>query len=200
MRVGCGSATIGIFAKQWFGKVDDVVVVDDHITGVLSEHQAGKLDRRDADGIAHKEADARRRVAISGSPTPAQVGEEPTSPIPSTILDAFDRQGRPGRPDFVNGFDHRRAQRLSSGSTRRCVPCEADMPDDLARSVALIAENCEPALSTVLFMGGAGGSLRAGVTENPDPPDALGQGRADARHLRRGAGLCLARRGHHLHG
>src|ERR1039458_6175684 len=39
----CGSATIGMFAKQWFGKVDDVVVVDDHITGVLSEHQAGKL-------------------------------------------------------------------------------------------------------------------------------------------------------------
>jgi hypothetical protein len=30
-----------------------------------------------------------------------------------------------------------------------------------------VKENCEPALSTVLFMGGAGGSLRAGVTENP---------------------------------
>ena len=42
MRVGCGSATIGMFARQWFGKVDEVVVVDDHITGVLSEHQAGK--------------------------------------------------------------------------------------------------------------------------------------------------------------
>ena len=36
MRVGCGSATIGMFAKQWQGKVDEVVVVDDHITGVLS--------------------------------------------------------------------------------------------------------------------------------------------------------------------
>jgi len=31
----------------------------------------------------------------------------------------------------------------------------------------LIEENCEPALCSVLFMGGAGGSLRAGVTENP---------------------------------
>ena len=30
-----------------------------------------------------------------------------------------------------------------------------------------IAENCEPALCSVLFMGGAGGSLRAGVTTNP---------------------------------
>ena len=33
--------------------------------------------------------------------------------------------------------------------------------------VERIAENCEPALCTVLFMAGAGGSLRAGVTENP---------------------------------
>ena len=35
------------------------------------------------------------------------------------------------------------------------------------RFVDRIQENCEPALSTVLFMAGAGGSLRAGVTENP---------------------------------
>ena len=42
MRVGCGSATIGIFAKQFFGLADEVVVVDDHITGVLTEHQAGR--------------------------------------------------------------------------------------------------------------------------------------------------------------
>ena len=30
-----------------------------------------------------------------------------------------------------------------------------------------IGENCEPSLCTVLFMAGAGGSLRAGVTNNP---------------------------------
>ena len=43
MRVGCGSATIGIFAKQWHGHADEVIVVDDHITGVLTEHQAGRF-------------------------------------------------------------------------------------------------------------------------------------------------------------
>jgi hypothetical protein len=41
------------------------------------------------------------------------------------------------------------------------------MPARLLPSVQRIEENCEPALCTVLFMGGAGGSLRAGVTENP---------------------------------
>lgn len=38
MRVGCGSAAVGMFARQWLGLCDEVVVVDDHITGVLSEH------------------------------------------------------------------------------------------------------------------------------------------------------------------
>ena len=46
-------------------------------------------------------------------------------------------------------------------------PVEKDLPASLSESVARIKENCEPALCTVLFMGGAGGSLRAGVTENP---------------------------------
>ena len=40
MRVGCGSAAVGMFARQWLGLCDEVVVVDDHITGVLTEHQA----------------------------------------------------------------------------------------------------------------------------------------------------------------
>jgi hypothetical protein len=46
-------------------------------------------------------------------------------------------------------------------------PVEKKMPADLRFSVERIQENCEPALCTVLFMGGAGGSLRAGVTDNP---------------------------------
>src|SRR6476469_8211194 len=47
------------------------------------------------------------------------------------------------------------------------VPVEKEMPEAVRKTVERIGENCEPALSTVLFMGGAGGSLRAGVTENP---------------------------------
>jgi hypothetical protein len=46
-------------------------------------------------------------------------------------------------------------------------PVETDLPPLLHDSVTRIKENCEPALSSVMFMGGAGGSLRAGVTENP---------------------------------
>ncbi len=49
----------------------------------------------------------------------------------------------------------------------RLTPIEKDLPQALRLSVGRIEENCEPAVSTVVFMAGAGGSLRAGVTENP---------------------------------
>ena len=47
------------------------------------------------------------------------------------------------------------------------LPQPAAMPAAVRAIVERIGENCEPALCTVLFMAGAGGSLRAGVTENP---------------------------------
>jgi hypothetical protein len=46
-------------------------------------------------------------------------------------------------------------------------PRRAPMPAPVREVVERIAENCEPSLCTVLFVGGAGGSLRAGVTRNP---------------------------------
>ncbi len=46
-------------------------------------------------------------------------------------------------------------------------PQPAPMPAAVQAIVERIGENCEPALCTVLFLGGAGGSLRAGVTDNP---------------------------------
>jgi hypothetical protein len=47
------------------------------------------------------------------------------------------------------------------------VPQQAAMPAAVQAVVDRIGENCEPSLTTVLFLGGAGGSLRAGVTDNP---------------------------------
>ena len=47
------------------------------------------------------------------------------------------------------------------------TPREAPMPAAIQAVVQRIGENCEPSMTTVLFLGGAGGSLRAGVTENP---------------------------------
>jgi hypothetical protein len=165
MRVGCGSATIGMFAKQWHGKVDEVVVVDDHITGVLSEHQAGKLLGIPETGIEMK---GRRstpgryfRVAEPGTAWGGTNIDDPRS-----ILSEFD-------PEIA--WPKLRLLMVSTTGEHHAYfeldealrPIEKELPAALTESVARIRENCEPALCTVLFMGGAGGSLRAGVTENP---------------------------------
>jgi 6-hydroxynicotinate reductase len=47
------------------------------------------------------------------------------------------------------------------------TPQPAIMPAAVRAVVDRIGANCEPSLCTVLFMAGAGGSLRAGVTQNP---------------------------------
>ena len=95
MRVGCGSATIGMFAKQWLGHVDDVVVVDDHITGVLSEHEAGKQLDVPPTGIRIK---GRRSTpgAIFRWRNPAPAGAARISATRSPFWDRSSRN-RPGR-------------------------------------------------------------------------------------------------------
>ena len=165
MRVGCGSATIGMFAKQWFNKVDEVVVVDDHITGVLSEHQAGKLLGVPETGIKMK---GRRstpgRYFQVAEPGTAWGGTNIQDPL--SILKSFNpKKAWPGlRLLMVSTTGEHYAYFELDEALK---PVEKDLPGALKESVARIKENCEPALCTVLFMGGAGGSLRAGVTENP---------------------------------
>jgi 6-hydroxynicotinate reductase len=165
MRVGCGSATIGMFARQWYGKVDEVVVVDDHITGVLSEHQAGKLLGARDTGIRMK---GRRstpgRYFHVAEPGTGWGGANISDPL--GIVAGFNPKiAWPGMTLLMvstTGEQHA-FYRLD----QELKPVQEELPHALRESVERIAENCEPALSTVLFMAGAGGSLRAGVTENP---------------------------------
>jgi len=165
MRVGCGSATIGMFAKQWVGHADEVIVVDDHITGVLTEHQAGRFLDMAAAGIR-----VRGRRSTPGryfqvaEPGTGWGGTDVTDPL--TIIERIDPKiARPGlRLLMVSTTGEDAAFFVLDDALQ---PVAHEMPAPLQTVVERIGENCEPALASVLFMAGAGGSLRAGVTENP---------------------------------
>nr|WP_241559883.1 6-hydroxynicotinate reductase [Solirhodobacter olei] len=166
MRVGCGSATIGMFASQWQGLVDEVVVVDDHITGVVSEHQAGKVLGWPDTGIrilGHRSTPGRYfRVAGPGL---GWGGTDISDPL--AILGEW-RAAKGARPGLTllmvsTTGEHSGFYELDADLR----PVAREMPEALSASVALIAENCEPALCTVMFVAGSGGSLRSGVTRNP---------------------------------
>ena len=165
MRVGCGSATVGIFAQQFVGLVDEVVVVDDHITGVLTEHQAGRCLGLPASGlkIRGRKSTPGRYFQVA-NPGTGWGGTDQFDPL--VILDPWDaRQAWPGqRLLMVSTTGEHAAWFVLDGAL---LPQPAALPAAVQRIVERIGENCEPSLCTVLFVAGAGGSLRAGVTDNP---------------------------------
>ncbi len=165
MRVGCGSATIGMFAKQWLGNVDEVIVVDDHITGVLTEHQAGRvLDMRPAGIRVRGRKSTPGRYFKVAEPGLGWGGTDIEDPL--TIIDKIDpKTAWPGLRLLFTSTTGDHALYCILDDALRPVP--AEMPSAVRAVVDRIGENCEPSLCSVLFMAGAGGSLRSGVTGNP---------------------------------
>ena len=166
MRVGCGSATIGMFASQWVNLVDEVVVVDDHITGVVSEHQAGKVLDWKSSGISIK---GRRstpgRYFQVANPGTGWGGTDIEDPL--TILGEWNEK-KGAFPGLTLLMVSTTGEHFAYYELDQSLkPKKKKIPENLKPSVELIEENCEPALCTVMFVGGAGGSLRSGVTKNP---------------------------------
>jgi hypothetical protein len=146
--------------------VDEVVVVDDHITGIVSEHQAGKvLDWPDT-GIRLK---GRRstpgRYFQVAKPGRGWGGTDIEDPL--TILEDWNpnKGAYPGLTLLMVSTTGEQFGYYVLDDDLK--PQKRSLPPQLEPTVNLIAENCEPALCTVLFMAGAGGSLRSGVTRNP---------------------------------
>ena len=165
MRVGCGSAAIGIFARQFFGQADEVVVVDDHITGVLTEHQAGRcLDMKPSGIQMRGRKSTPGRYFQVANPGTGWGGTDIADPL--SIIEGWDASvAWPGLRLLMTSTTGEHASWYVLDES--LVPVEAEMPEAVRRIVDRIGENCEPSLTSVLFLGGAGGSLRAGVTENP---------------------------------
>lgn len=165
MRVGCGSATIGMFAAQWLDLVDEVVVVDDHITGVLSEHQAGKvLDVKDTGiKILGRKSTPGRYFNVA-EPGTGWGGTDISDPL--QIVGPFKQnKAWPGLRLLMISTTGEQFAYYELGEDLK--PQKREIPAKLVPSLRRITDNCEPALCSVLFIGGAGGSLRAGATQNP---------------------------------
>ena len=165
MRIGCGSAAVGIFAQQFKGLADEVVVVDDHITGVLTEHQAGRCLAMPASGIR-----LRGRKSTPGryfqvaNPGTGWGGTDIVDPL--AILEDWDPAlAYPGLRLLMTSTTGEHAAWYVLDD--QLQPQPQAMPDAVQQVITRLGENCEPSLASVLFLAGAGGSLRAGVTDNP---------------------------------
>ena len=198
MRVGCGSATIGMFAKQWFGKVDEVVVVDDHITGSSLRTSGWKASRRPRDRHQNERPPLDSRPLLSELPNPAQPGAAPISTIRSPSWNPS-TQKSPG-PDL----------RLLMVSTTGEHHAYFELDEICARgkrtpeSAQRLRRPHQRKLRARPLHGPLHGRRRRLPPRRRHrksrPPHPLRARRPHARHLRRRPRLRLARRRHHLHG
>ena len=198
MRVGCGSATIGMFARQWFEHVDEVVVVDDHITGVLSEHQAGRYLDIAPTGISVK---GRRstpgRYFNVARPGTSWGGTDIEDPL--EILGPVRPEGRPAGPDAADDRHHGRAPRVL-----RARRGAAAGPGAAPRRPARVGRADPGQLRARDDVGAVHGRRRrvaAGRGDRePRGAHALGERDAHEGDVRRRAGVRVARRWDHVHG
>lgn len=163
MRVGCGSATLGLFAPLFQEAADEVVVLDSHLTGLMSEHAAGRYAGAKASGV---------RLKFRPSTPGRYFGDHgkgwggTSVTRPQDIIAGVDLAvARPGMRLLVTETTgaHGALFELDPEGTLREVP----LTDACRLALAAIRESCEPSLVSALYMGGAGGSARAGVTRYP---------------------------------
>lgn len=162
MRVGCGSASMGLFASLFREAADEVIVLDAHITGLMSEHPAGRFVGARPTGVRlrAKQSTPGRYFAGRG---PGWGGTPYMEPL-DIIEEVDERIAWEGMTLLVTETTGERAAMFRwNGKEFEEIP----LTPQAQRVVETIRRTCEPSRVSALLVGGAGGSARAGVTRYP---------------------------------
>lgn len=163
MRVGCGSATLGLFAPLLVASADEVIILDSHITSLMSEHAAGRFVSAKPSGIKlnFRMSTPGRYFGDHGN---GWGGTSITHPL-DVIAGLDEGVARPGMRVFITETTGHNAGLFELGEDGKF----REMPLTVACRKALdaISSTCEPSRVSAVYMGGTGGSARAGVTLYP---------------------------------
>ncbi len=163
MRVGCGSATLGLFAPLLLRAADEVVVLDSHLTGLLTEHAAGRYLGTRPSGVRlrFRRSTPGRYFGDHGS---GWGGTSITRPEAVFARDGL-REVRPGTRILVTETTGQRAALFEVGPGGGLAP--VDLTEEARQAVGAISDTCQPSRVSAVYVGGTGGSARAGVTRYP---------------------------------
>jgi hypothetical protein len=163
MRVGCGSASMGLFGRYFLDAADEVVVLDSHLIGQFTEHAAGKELGAKYSGIKLK---ARQSTPgrYFGEHGRGWGGTPIENPI--EIIEGFDPKiAKPGMTVLITETTAERSAMFRLEKNGSFLQIELTLQAKMA--VEMISSNCEPSRVSAVYVGGAGGSARAGVTKIP---------------------------------
>ena len=163
MRVGCGSASMGFFGRYFLEAADEVIVLDAHLIGQFTEHAAGRELGAKYSGI---------RVKARRSTLGRYFGEHGRgwggTPIenPFDIIEGYDPKiAKSGTTVLITETTAERAAMFRLGKDGKFE--EIDLTPKAKKAMDMIASNCEASRVSAIFVGGSGGSARAGVTKIP---------------------------------
>ena len=163
MRVGCGSATTGIFAHLLVEAADEVLVLDSHITGQLSRHVAG-IDAGARPSGVEVIFPMSTPGRYFGDHGPGWGGTSVTDP--KALIKSIDMKvARPGMTILITettGQNGALFEVQSDGSLK-----DIPLTPKAKTALAAIDDTCEPSLVSAIYTAGSGGSARAGVTRYP---------------------------------
>jgi len=162
MRVGCGSASMGLFTPFFKEAADEVIVLDSHLTGLFTEHAAGRYVNARYSGIQ-----LRGRKSTPGRYFQDQGhgwgGTSITNPL--EIIAGVDEEiAWDGMTLLITETTGERASMFRwNGKGFEEIPLTAAAQ----RAVGVINNTAQPSRVSAIYVAGAGGSARAGVTKYP---------------------------------
>jgi NAD-dependent dihydropyrimidine dehydrogenase PreA subunit len=163
MRVGCGSATMGLFAPFLQGAADEVIVLDSHLTSLMSEHAAGRFVGARPTGVRLKFRQS-TPGRYFGDHGPGWGGTSITDPI--EVIAGLDMEiARPGMRILITETTGEKAamyEVMADGGLR-----QVSLGDHARSAIEAISSSCEPSRVSAMYVAGAGGSARAGVARYP---------------------------------
>ncbi len=163
MRVGCGSATVGMFARHLCNVVNEAIILDYHVIGLLSEHFAGEEVGMKYSGVVPTGVRS-TRGRYFGESGHGWGGTTILSPV-DAVKSVDMNLAKAGDKILVTETTGQKAALLEvqvDGSVK-----EIAMTNEVLEVVKLITETCEESKVSVICTGGTGGSARAGVTKFP---------------------------------
>jgi NAD-dependent dihydropyrimidine dehydrogenase PreA subunit len=163
MRVGCGSASMGLFAPYFLEAADEVIVLDHHLIGLFTEHTAGKCIGARYSGIA---LDARKSTPgrYFGVHGQGWGGTQIENPL--DIIEGVDsRVAKPGMTVLITETTGQRSAMFRLNQRGQFEPIS--LTEKARNAVNVIAATAQTSKVSAIFAGGTGGSARAGVTKYP---------------------------------
>jgi hypothetical protein len=163
MRIGCGSATVGLFARMMKNAVDECIVIDHHVIGLVSEHLAGAAVGMTWSGItpnAHKSSRG-RYFGDHGDGIGGTTLKSPKDAI-ATVDMSIARAGMQVLVVNTTGEIFALFEVQEDGNVK-----EIPMTEKALQLTQAIYDNCEESRVSVMYIGGTGGSARGGVCTKP---------------------------------